>query len=336
MEDLNLLDDLFEGDLDSKMDFLSESSKSQNDGLYKVDLNKVKDKKKGWRSVVRLLPNFTKEGRLGQSAIEKISHYVDIKEPRELSGYFDSPKNFGEKCALSNLYYNLKNSKNAILMEKADCLKYSRKYYSYVLVLEDEQQPELVGKIMIMQYGIMIKDKIQAEKNGEVLGTPCNVFDLSAGKDFVLIAKENLVRDSKSGKEINYPDYKMSMFKPETSSIPIFFKEKGTFKNVPLSEDGKVDIKYRDKIKEFLLDREFELEDFAPKKLTEEQQEKITEITNFLTGKTSVSYNNRKNESNATSNDLDMDDDFSTDSLSKTTSAGSSTEEDEDDFFSDF
>ena len=80
---MNELDDLFSGNLDNKMDFLAEQSKASNDGIYKVDLSKSKDKKKGWRSVVRFLPNLTQEGKLGQSAIEKISHYVDIKQERE-------------------------------------------------------------------------------------------------------------------------------------------------------------------------------------------------------------------------------------------------------------
>jgi hypothetical protein len=135
------------------MDFLEEKKTSNNDGIYRVDLTKVKDTKRGYRSVVRFLPNLTEEGKLGQVALEKISHYVEIKEPRELGGYYDSPKNFGEPCPLTNLFYQMKNSKNAVLVEKANVLNYSRKYYSYVLVLEDEQQPELVGKIMVMQYG---------------------------------------------------------------------------------------------------------------------------------------------------------------------------------------
>ena len=282
------LDDLFNGGLDDKMDFLKEQKKTNNDGIYRVDLSKAKDKKKGWRSVVRFLPNLTQDGKVGQSAIEKITHYVDIKNPKELSGWFDSPKNFGEKCPLTDLYYTMQNSKNAILIEKSRMLKYSKKYYSYVLVLEDEQQPELVGKIMIMQYGKTIKDKIQAERNGEISGVPCNVFDLSEGKDFVLVVKEIQTGD------ITYPDYKMSMFKPETTSLPIYFKEKGEFKNAPLGENGKIDPKVQGRIKEFLLDRENELEDFAPKPLTEEQQSKITEISNFLPGKSSGSLNASK------------------------------------------
>ena len=317
------LDDLFNGGLDSKMDFLNEAkSSTNNDGIYRVDLSKVKDKKRGWRSVVRLLPNLTKEGKVGQSAIEKVTHYVDIKQPKELSGWFDSPKNFNEKCPLTDLYYTMQNSKNAILIEKSKQLKYSKKYYSYVLVLEDEQQPELVGKIMIFQYGKTIKDKIMAEKNGEISGVGCNVFDLAAGKDFVLVVKEIQTGDE------TYPDYKMSMFKPETTSLPIYFKEKQAFKNAPLNE-GKIEASVQSKIKDFLLDREHDLEEFSPKRLTEEQQAKITEISNFLTGKASSSYSN-KQESKPSSDDFEFEDNFT-----KTAATTSSATEDEDDFFND-
>lgn len=318
------LDDLFNGGLDSKMDFLNDQKTTNSDGIYRVDLSKVKDKKRGWRSVIRFLPNLTRDGKIGQSAIEKIAHYVDIKQPKELSGWFDSPKNFHESCPLSELYYNMQKSKNAILIEKSKQLKYSKKYYSYILVIEDEQQPELVGKIMIFQYGKTIKDKIQAERNGEITGVPCNVFSLDSGKDFVLVVKEIQTGDE------TYPDYKMSMFKPETTSIPIYFKDKKIFKNAPLNADGKIESSVREKIKDFLLDREHDLEEFAPKRLTEEQQSKITEIINFLTGKSSTSFNTAK-ESNPSSSDFDFEDNFSTPS-NKSASYSSS---DEDDFFND-
>jgi DNA-binding beta-propeller fold protein YncE len=97
------LDDLFGGNLDSKMDFLNEKKAVNSDGIYRVDLTKVKDKKKGYRSVVRFLPNLTKDSKVGQSAIEKITHYVDIKNQKELSGWFDSPKNFNEKLILNKI-----------------------------------------------------------------------------------------------------------------------------------------------------------------------------------------------------------------------------------------
>jgi hypothetical protein len=248
---------------------------------------------------------------------------VDIKQPRELSGWFDSPKNFNEKCPLTDLYYTMQNSKNAILIEKSKQLKYSKKYYSYVLVIEDEQQPELVGKILIWQYGKTIKDKIMAEKNGEISGVGCNVFDLAAGKDFVLVVKEIQTGDE------TYPDYKMSMFKPEATSLPIYFKEKGVFKNAPVT-DGKIEAGVQSKIKDFLLDREHDLEEFAPKKLTDEQQAKITEISNFLTGKASSSFSSPKQEAKPSSDDFEFEDNFA-----KTAATTASASEDEDDFFND-
>ena len=319
-------DDLFNGGLDSKMDFLNEQkTTTNNDGIYRVDLSKVKDKKRGWRSVVRFLPNLTKEGKLGQMAIEKITHFVDIKNPKELSGWFDSPKNFNEKCALTDLYYTMQNSKNAVLIEKSKQLKYSKKYYSYVLVIEDEQQPELIGKIMIFQYGKTIKDKISQEKNGEISGVPCNVFDLAEGKDFVMIVKEIQTGDEK------YPDYKMSTFKSETTSLPIYFKEKGAFKNVPTVDvDGKLRVnpEAQGKVRDFLLERDHELEEYAPKKLSDEQNGKINEIVNFLTGKASQSFSTSK-ETKPSSEDFEFEENFT----SKTTTTSVST--DEDDFFSD-
>jgi hypothetical protein len=321
--------ELFGGDLDSKMSFLDDKKQSNNDGIYRIDLSKAKDKKKGYRSVIRFLPNLMKDGKVGQSAIEKITHYVDIKNAKELSGWFDSAKNFNEKCPLTDLYYTMTNSKNAIFQEKAKCLKYSKKYYSYVLVIEDEQQPELKGKIMIFQYGKTIKDKILAEKNGEISGVPCNVFDLAAGKDFVMLVKEISTGDE------TYPDYKNSMFKPETTSLPVYFEDKGAFKNVPVAtkevngrEVQVVDAKAQSMVAEFLKKRDFELEDFAPKRLSEEQHAKINDIAAYLTGKSSSA---NTAVSKPTSEDFDFDSTPTT-----VTSKKATVDVEEDDFFSDF
>jgi hypothetical protein len=316
------LDDLF-GGLDNTLDFLNEKKTVSSDGIYRIDLSKAKDKKRGYKSVIRLLPNLTKEGKVGMSALEKITHYVNIKNPKELAGWFDSPKNFGEKCPLTDLYYNMVNSKNAILVEKAKQLNYSKKYYSYALIIEDEQQPELVGKIMIFQYGKIIRDKILAEKNGEISGVSCNVFDLANGKDFVLLVKEIQTGDE------TYPDYKNSMFRPETSAITLYNEEKREFKQVPVQE-GKVDPRAQKAVRDFLLKRDHDLEEFAAKPLTEEQQVKISEISNFLTGKSSASF---AGASAPTSNDFDFDE-VATKVESGSSMASSSA--DDDDFFKDF
>ncbi len=120
------------------------------------------------------------------------------------------------------------------------------------------------------------------------------------------------------------------MFKPETTSLPIYFKDKNAFKNAPLGSDGKIDPKAQTMIKDFLIDREHNLEDFGPKKLDDAQQGKINEIIGFLTGKSSGGFVSNKTESKPTSDDFDFEE-----SVTSSTSSPS-TDGDDDDFFKDF
>jgi len=320
-------DDLFSDDaLDKKMSFLDEQKSTGKDGLYRVDLSKVTDKKRGYRATVRFLPNVTKEGQIGPSAIEKISHYVDTKQVPELAGYYDSPKNinpetgapFSDKCPLTETYWSLKNSNSAILHEKADMLNYSRKYFSYVLVVEDDQQPDNVGKIMIFQYGKTIKDKIGQERNGDISGEPCNIFSLKNGKDFRLIVKE--VQDDRGN---TFPDYRMCQF--VSNPAPISLPTSDGMKQIPTTDDGNISSEHQEKIKEFILNRDTNIEDFSPKPLTEEQESKISEIIDYLTGRSSAKSAAESEPS---------EDDFSFDEASNESS--SSDEKSGDDFDFDF
>ena len=89
------------------------------------------------------------------------------------------------------------------------------------------------------------------------------------------------------------------------------------------------------KLKIFLTDREVELEASGPKKLEDKDFAKISEITAFLTGKVSASYEAKKQTtSEATSDDLGFNEDASTGSTVETKPV--SATEDEDDFFNDF
>lgn len=326
-------DDLFNDDaLDSKMSFLDDSSKpTGKDGLYRIDMAKVSDKKKGYLATLRFLPNFKKEGTIGESAIEKSTHFVDTKDMTELRGFYDSPRNtnyetgkpFADSCPLSDCYWKLYNSNNAIMKERASVLNYNTKWYSYVLVVEDKQQPELEGKIMVFQYGKQIREKIMQEKSGEITGEECNVFSLKNGKDFRLIVKE-----TKNEKGQVMPSYIMSQFVSETTTVKIP-SSNGELKNVPL-EDGDFKAEHKTKISEFLLNREVEVESFAPKALSEEQERKVREIIGHLTGRTTPT-------STATEEDFSFDDvsesSSSDDFETETTQSGGS----EDDFdFDDF
>lgn len=339
-------EDLFnDEELDKKSSYDEKSSDRGQDGLYRIDMDKVssKNKNRGYRSVLRFLPNITDNPEyvkayagdkynedikvaLGPSHYEKVTHYLDIQHEAlsHLKGYYDDPTNINPKTQrpyindkwgpLAITYFNLSKSKNALARQKAKMINYSKKYFSYVLVLEDEQQPELEGKIMIFSYGAQIKKIIEGERNGDQTGIECNVFKLDKGKDFTLLAKEKTFTVGDDNREVTAPDYTMSRFKSDPSPIKLPKWDDGELQKwiqIPLNEEGKIKKEHLEKITKFLLTRDVELESFAGKGWTEEEEAKVSEAIDYLTGKTIPN----KNSSSSTSDDTEVDD-FSFDDAS--------------------
>lgn len=348
--------DLFDDEqLSKKSSFDTNTGERGQDGLYRIDLNKVSsdNKTRGYRAKLRFLPNFTNNPEyvkayagdkwnedmkvaMGPSHYQKVSHYLNFQQEnvKHLKGFYDDPTNVNPKTQKPYIaekwgpfaitYFNLKKDTNAMAVEKSKMIKYNNKYFSYVLVMEDEQQPEHVGKIMILSYGKQIKDIIESEKNGEVTGLPCEVFSLKTGKDFVLLAKENTFTNAE-GKEVTAPDYTKSRFNESSStfSLPKTDEDgKMKFVNVPLNDDNKIKPEHQEKIVDFLLSRDVELESFAGKEWDEATQSKVNEALDYLTGKTSGSN----------SNDKSKVDEFSFDDASD---SSDSSDSDEDDNISD-
>ena len=258
---------------------------TQADGIYRPSLNDAKDKKQGYKATLRFLPNLLEDGKKGPLAIEKHIHYVDMKNEPNLAGYYDCNKNHESDCPLCTEYWKLKNSKNVVDQEKANMLKRSTKYYSYVQIIEDEQHPELVGKIMVYAYGFTIKEKINSERHGEVSGVPCNVFNLADGKDFRLIIKE------KGG----FANYDSSAFL-DVSSIKIYNEKNGKFMQSPTYKDENNNIiigdkndpkktqKIHSKILDFLNNKTVNLNDYAAQKWDEQTLNKVNNILSILSG----------------------------------------------------
>lgn len=314
------MSDLFNMSADTGMDFLKEEKKT-NDGLYKVKPELAKDKNKGYKATIRFLPNLTKEGKLGPNAIEKMQHYVKLQNHPELNGYYDSMRNFNESCDLTNLYWQLKNSNSVVDQENAENISRTTKYYSYVLIVEDENQPDLEGKILIFPFGYKIKEKIQQEMTGEITGEKCNVYDLANGKDFVLVVKN----------VGGYVNYDASQFRGNKSAITINGKEVPT--EIADESTGRKTIaqNFQPKIQDFLNKREKEIEDFSPTKWTEEEKGKVAKIVSVLTNNPIVDA--KKSINSASRGDI-AEETLSTKSVSEVTS--SSSDEDPDDFFNDF
>lgn len=265
LEGLDIFDNV---DANSEaLDFLEKKS-STLDGIFRP---KITDKKKGYSATIRFLPNLTKEGKASLYAIEKHQHYVDFKTHPELSGYYDCEKNYKDKCDLCTMYWKLAKSNNAADVEKAELIKRNTKYYSYILVVEDEQNKDLEGKILIYPYGYKIKEKIKDQREG-ISGEPCNVFDLANGKNFKLVIKQ-------LGE---FPNYDSSTFM-DITPISIHGKKAP----VVVDDKGKNKIsnpKVQEKIKDFLLDRTIELDDHKAKEWTDDDAYKVSQIVEILNG----------------------------------------------------
>lgn len=249
-----------------------DNKKKEDDGLLRPKLEEGKD---GVRElVIRFLPNLTKAGKIGPSAIEKHIHYADFKENPELQGYFDCLKNegIGKDCPLCKTFWALKNTKDPKDEEKAKKISRNTKYYAYVLVVEDEQKPENEGKIFIFPYGFKIFKKIKDAK--ERKRNPCTVEDLISGANFVLKIEE----------VANFYNYDGSYFE-ESSPISIGGKK------LKVDDEGKISSADKARVIEFLKSRQHDLEDFKAKDWTPEQVEKADKIISVLTGKSVESGN---------------------------------------------
>jgi len=267
--------DLFDMDASNETLNVFDQKQRNQDGLYRPSLSDATDKSRGYRAKIRFLPNVLENGKPGAPAIEKHIHYANFKNEPGLSGYYDCKKNYEDKCPLCTQYWALYNSKNQADVERSKLISRTTKYYSYILVLEDEQHPELVGQILVYPYGYTIKEKIKAERDGEI-DDPCNIFDLSKGKDLQLIIKE------KGG----FPNYEASQFINQ-GPVKLYDEENKKFVKVPIDEEGKIsDAKVKKKIVKFLTeDRKVNIDDYAPKEWDEETEGKVNDIIAILSGK---------------------------------------------------
>ena len=293
-KDENFLFESNEDTQNEELAFLNKETKNQ-DGIYRPRLEDAADPKGvGYKATIRFLRNVFRDGSgTGPAAIQKHVHYADFKDYPELAGYYDCEKNISQQtpCPLCTTFWKLNKSNNQADVESSKRIKRSTKFYSYVMIIEDEQHPDLVGKILIYPYGPKIKQKINAEINGDV-GEKCNIFDFVNGKDFRLIIKlvKTPAPDGSRG-TVEMPNYDTSQFLAK-SPIKIWNEKTNKFLSPPVVEDnGKlsiVDKKWQAKIKEVVTNRptNVNLEDHAPslEGWTDDKRSNVDKIIQLLNG----------------------------------------------------
>lgn len=139
-----------------------------------------------FEAVIRFLPN--PENPKDLSIIQKWT--VFLKNPLTDQGKtIDSPSTVGEPDPLTQMFFALRNSKNAQAAALQDNFKRHQNFYSLVQVIECPQDPSLTNKILIWKYGIKIYEKICQEKTPVMQGqAPRQPFDLFKGRPFKVVA----------------------------------------------------------------------------------------------------------------------------------------------------
>lgn len=175
MENQEFYNDFFSLSAD---DFKHEEKKSGSMERYRPDAKSGKDNV--YKSVIRFIP-WWKEPK-AKSIMQKWTCW--LVDPASSDGkYVDCPSSIGQKSLIQDVYWKLKKSDSMAEQKLADHFSRRQTFASLVQIVKDDNKPELVGKIMVFQYGIKIYNKIMAEIKPE-FGKPHIPFDLFEGKPF--------------------------------------------------------------------------------------------------------------------------------------------------------
>lgn len=199
-----------------------------------------------YRSLIRFLPNVKNPRK------PFVRKYVYWLEDRDGNGFYaDSPSTVGDKCAVQDMFFKLRNSESAVDKKMSEGLKRREVFYALVQIVKDPQNRDLEGQIKVMKFGYKIKTKIDEELNPQ-FDEPTQVFDPFEGKNFELVI-------SKKG---GYPNYDSCKFQGSRSPMSI----KG--------EDVTSDDAGRTAILDFIKDAP-DLGNFDYRPWTDEQRNKV-------------------------------------------------------------
>jgi hypothetical protein len=198
MENTTFYSDLFDLTAD---DFKAEEKKSTE--RYRPDAKSGKDNV--YKSVIRFIP-WWKDPK-AKSIMQKWTCW--LVDPASGDGkYVDCPSTIGQKSVIQDVYWKLKKSESVAEQKLADHFSRRQTFASLVQIIKDDNKPELVGKIMVFQYGIKIYNKIMAEIKPEY-GKPHIPFDLFEGKPFFVNIK--LVAGFNNYDECKFLDEKLPL-----------------------------------------------------------------------------------------------------------------------------
>lgn len=239
--DLNSLFDSVKFEESLSIDALASKGYAESDSysniLYKPSIKK--EKTKHYKSILKFLPWYKD---FNNSIIQKYEVFLKNATTDEMKS-IDCPSTVGKPSILQDVFFELKNSNNAMEASLSKEFKRRAVYYAPVQIIKDEQHPELEGEIKIFQFGLKIYEKIKdVMKPSNDLIDKNIPFDLNKGKLFSLDIQEIA----------QYPNYDKSQFIDKTFPFLLINGEKVGMKTPDDIE----------KIKKFLVDNTPEFEKF--------------------------------------------------------------------------
>lgn len=240
---------------------------------YKVNF---KDGKGGiYESVVRFIPNVADPTKC------MISKQVSfVKNPvTQKAIYVDDPRSVGQFSPVVDMFFKCRNTNNVQIQQFGEKhLSTKRQYTALVQIIQDENHPELVGKIKIFKFGKKIWDKLHNEEH-PTMGQGYNPFHPIYGRYF------HIKCVSQSG----YNNYDLSSFidnkNAQGVSMTGFYYEDPAYPGqlVPVTENSN-----QQAVADWLAANSPDLSKYDYQPWTAEQQtfvdEVITIIGNYLQG----------------------------------------------------
>ena len=303
MEKLN---DLF----NLKFEDLIEKSNQTNNEIYNPSPERGKEGV--YSAVIRFIP-YWKDPK--KSIMKKWT--VWLVDPLTNRGrYVDCPTTINQKSVLLDMYWKLKNSNSVAEKELAKNFARKQKMASLIQVIKDDNNPDLVGKILIWPFGVKIYNKIQDIMQPE-FGEPHMPFDLFEGRAFH-------VKIKKVGGYNNYDDCK---FLEQSAPImidgkPVKKTEENMQKIIEFLKENSPDLSkfdfqpWDEETKMFVntvikntVPTQKIIEDVINLKETEKKEEKKEEVKTDKT-KSTNEIDNIDLEKNNKKIEKDIDDDF--------------------------
>lgn len=142
-------------------DDFNQTTEIKESEFFKPDPQKGKDKT--YRALIRFIP-FYKNPK--GSLIKKYSYW--LTDPLTGNSFsVDCPSTVNKKSILQDVYWKLRKSESVPEQKLSENFKRRENYYSLVQIIQDDQNPDLVGKIKIFKFGMKLHNIMLNEMNPE-------------------------------------------------------------------------------------------------------------------------------------------------------------------------